>query len=134
MDMTNLICSRQRPTNCEESSFVIWDYECCGYMLEKINISFPLIFPELILSCRKLSHLFNVHFKIKFYDHSKNDHTYMYRYAHTQININACTYKLRYTQREKHALIHIYAEFDASNPSNAFLAMPIEVTNATKDI
>lgn len=25
---------------------------------------------------------FNVHFKIKFYDHSKNDHTYMDRYAH----------------------------------------------------
>lgn len=38
------------------------------------------------------------------------------------------------TQREKHALIHKYTEFDARNLSNAFLTIPVEVTHATKDI
>lgn len=103
-------------------------------MLEKINNHFfSTDFSRAKFKLQK-AFSFDVHFKIKFYDHSKIDHTEMYRYAHTQININTCTYKLRYTQRKKHTLIHIYTEFDASNPSNAFLAMPVEVTHATKDI
>lgn len=59
----------------------------------------------------------------------------MYRYAHTHTNklINMNNAHIN-TQREKHALIHKYTEFDARNLSNAILTMPVEVTHATKDI
>lgn len=59
--------------------------------------------------------------------------TDMHIHTHTNKLININDVHIN-TQREKHALIHKYTEFDASNLSNSFLAMPVEVTHATKDI